>query len=64
MRDNPSQRSKTQANIFFLAPNRNFTEYVTLAEKSGVVKTGAADTPGREWIALAEAYKGKIFPVL
>lgn len=43
---------------------KNFTEYVNLAEKAGVVKTGAADTPGREWIALSEAYKGKIFPVL
>lgn len=64
MRDNPSQSMNAQANIFFLDSNRNFTEYVNLAEKAGVVKTGAADTPGREWIALSEAYKGKIFPVL
>ncbi|KAG8921930.1 hypothetical protein FRC01_014728 [Tulasnella sp. 417] len=43
---------------------KNFTEYISLAEKSGVVKTGAADTPGLEWIALTDAFKGKIFPVM
>ncbi|KAG9029665.1 hypothetical protein FS837_003499 [Tulasnella sp. UAMH 9824] len=43
---------------------KNFTEYVNLAEKAGVVRTGFADTPGREWIALTESYKGKIFPVM
>ncbi|KAG9017079.1 hypothetical protein FRB90_001858 [Tulasnella sp. 427] len=42
---------------------RNFTEYVTLAEKAGVVKMGFSEVPGREWIALSDAFKDKIYPV-
>ncbi|KAG9006731.1 hypothetical protein FRB94_013855 [Tulasnella sp. JGI-2019a] len=40
-----------------------FSEYVALAEKANVVKVGAGKIPGREWIALAETYTGKVFPV-
>jgi len=40
-----------------------FSEYVALAEKANVVKVGSGSIPGKEWIALADTYKGKIFPV-
>ncbi|KAG8856583.1 hypothetical protein FRB96_006343 [Tulasnella sp. 330] len=40
-----------------------FSEYVALAEKANVVKVGAGFIPGREWVALAETFKGKVFPV-
>lgn len=42
---------------------RNFGEYIALAEKANIVILGEAAVAGREWISLADAYMGKVFPV-
>ncbi|KAG8856578.1 hypothetical protein FRB96_006338 [Tulasnella sp. 330] len=42
---------------------RGFKQYVTLAEQAKIVITNISEGSGKEWIALTDTYKGKVFPV-
>ncbi|KAG9007916.1 hypothetical protein FRB94_013863 [Tulasnella sp. JGI-2019a] len=42
---------------------RGFKQYVALAEQAKVVVTDVSEGSGKEWITLADAYKGRVFPM-
>lgn len=43
--------------------HRGFKQYLALAEQAKVVITSISEGPGKEWVMLADTYKGRVFPV-